>query len=631
MFTRAGGVVVVALLVLGCSKRTDVPGQCLPLPGATRSRLTADPAGDALYWFEPVRALDFDAALRTYDQLVRFDLRTRELTRLVDHVRSPIVFTRDGIVVRRDIGDDLSLALLDHSGQVRSLLPDFMAPDDAEPIDDHTIAVLARGDAPRAVYVLDLDHPKPKFLIEADVLLSTSGTKVFTLKDDDGISVDLVTGEQRKFSVTPKLHPQGSDLWYVSDRKLHVRSMTTGADRAIVAPANAWKLVHERGQVLARTSQKDGNSQSLLLRDGAATTLAAVGGGVTVLEATMLGERAWALIGHNTGNYSGDIGDTNAEADVCVIAKSGVTPFSTRSIPERYLPREAAMFASLARLHPEATMQILDGDDDPTTVVIHVPERGGMDDEAMRRRARFFHDRVTSILGDREIRTDVEFADRRIARARWRRERLAVRTSAGMGPGMLVDLASYPLELQHRAIAKDGARITCAGTLVNVRPLPLVDVTVRCIDGDRKRVIAIGTLAPGGTAKFAESYEVEDGAEPNLEVFAHDHPIEYLDRVEEDRDRKVFELGVAVYDATQLAIDTQSGDDELLVELSAPADFSDKPEATRLAAVADAYQRLQALRSLYGYDDEMKLTLHVDVKRSTIAYDYDGEKLTLHD
>jgi hypothetical protein len=623
---------MVVLLALGCSnKRTDVPGQCLPLPSTNRSELTADPEGNALYWFEPVRAWDFDAEMSGYSNLVRFDLRTRELTRVADHVRAPIIFTRLGIVVPRDVGEFRSLYLVERTGNLQQLLPDYLRPDDAERIDDHTIAVLARGDTRHAVYVLDLDRPRPTFLIEADTLLSVSGTVVFTQKDADGVSVDLATGVRRKFSVPNKVTPQGSDLWYVADQKIHVRSMTTDADRAPPVPARPWKLVHEYGQVLARTSPKDGDVYALLLRNGAAEKLADIRGKVTVMEALVADERTWALIGHNSSNYDGDVALTNAETDVCVLPETGSVTFQTRSVPQRFLDREAAIFAALETLRPKATLQIMDSYNEPTTAVIDVPEPGGNDMEAMRQRARFFHERVTSILGDREIRTDVQFSDGRIAHMRWRRERLGLRATAGMGPGVLADLASYPLELQQRAIAKDAGHITCSGTLVNLRPLPLVDVQVRCIRGDRKRVIAIGTLPPGGSARFSESYAASEDDNPQLQISAHDDPIDYLDRVDEDRDRKVFELGVAIYDATHLAIDSRTTEDGFYVELKGSAEFADQPEAKRLAAVEDAYQRLQALRPLYSVDDATKLSIHIELRRSSIMYDYDGEKLTVDD
>lgn len=621
------------LVALGaCAKsKVDMPGQCLPVPSTMRFGLTASPSGDALYWFEPVTLRDFDAERRGYTNLVRFDLHTRQLATVADHAVKPALFTRDGIVVQRDIGEMRSLVLVEHDGALQSLLPDHLRPLDVEPVDDHTVAVLASGEARRAVYTLDLDQPRPKYIIDADILISVGGTTVFTGKDDDGVSIDLVSGKRRTFSLPPTLTPEGSDLWYVEDDKIHVRSMITDDDRSLFVQKRDWKLVLERGAVLARVSQRKGDSQAILLRDGGSTTLSDVRGGVSVLEATIIGERTWALIGHNSSNYDGDIGDTQAEADVCVIAPSGSTSFVTRSVPERYLDRSEALFASLKVLHPRALLQVMDGYGEPTTVLIEVPERGGADFEAMRRRARFFHERVTAILGDREVRTDLQYSDRRIAHVRWRRNRLETRATAGMGFALEADYASYPIELRQRALSKADKRITCAGTLVNLRPLPLLDVKIRCIAGDRTRVIEIGTLAPGAAQPFSQSYEVNDDDEPNLEISIQNDAVEYLDQLDEERDHKAFELGAAVYEATGLAIDEQDLSDDPLVTLTAPEDFAKKPEDVRFTAVANAYQRLQALRALYGYEDGAKMGLHIEVRRSTIAYDYDGEKLTLHD
>lgn len=159
-----------------CSKPvTDKPGTCLPLPPATRSALAADPDGDALYWHETVTIRSFDAERATFQRLVRFDLRTRRSERLLDYVAPMMLFMRGKLVMLRP-GNRWRIVMLEDDGAVQALTPDYLGVIDVEPLDEHTLVFLATGDGAKAVYTLDLDNPRPEYLADAGVLLSTSGS-----------------------------------------------------------------------------------------------------------------------------------------------------------------------------------------------------------------------------------------------------------------------------------------------------------------------------------------------------------------------------------------------------------------------------------------------------------------------
>lgn len=622
-------------LTAACKKPppADAPGTCLPLPPAVRNQLVVDPDGEVLYWLEEVRVVDFYAELQAYDRLMRFDFRTRRAEVVLDHAAAPIQFIA-GKPLLLESGDHYRLVLIERDGQVQELTPDYFDVLDFEIINDHTIAVLAEGDGLRAVYSLDLNQPRPEHLLDADVLLSTYDGRIYMRIDDAGVILDPKTGKRDTFPLRKHGVPSGDTAFFVDTNAVKAESMSTGRSRGAIATPGEWKLVHQPGSILVRMPVRNNRSRAWLLRGEAAKPLADVVGGTSILAAAIRGSQTWAVIGHNTGNFIGDLAKTHAEADICLLPDSGDVSFATRSVPARYADKADRLFEALPGDAETATVQILDGPGTPTSVnIVLKKEAGGLDLDAMRARVRGLQRSVTTVLRDPEVRTEIEFADKRTAVERWRRDRLRTRVSVGMGDAIISDPTDFDVEVREldNKPAKD--QITCAGTLVNLTARKLDHVTVRCT-ANRKLVIELGDLEPNATKQFAQTFPAEHNGGALFEVFHGAKELEVRDATVEERTEKVFALATDVYADTQLALKqhtTKPEDKEVSVELEAELEFDLRSWDAREQAAAAAYHRYQALRDIYHLDANSELTLHIEVKLTDISYDFDGKKLTRSD
>src|SRR5439155_1962268 len=152
-----------------------------------------------------------------------------------------------------------------------------------------------------------------------------------------------------------------------------------------------------------------------------ATPLASLRGNTTVIGAVRVGDRTWALVGHNVANYAGDFGELSTEADVCALPDSGEVSFATRNVPARYADKQQALFDAARTFSPDATTQVLDDVRAPPTLFIKTTAGGG-GLTALRTRAREAHEHVASVLADRDVSTELEEPDHRSGRVRWRRD-----------------------------------------------------------------------------------------------------------------------------------------------------------------------------------------------------------------
>jgi len=626
-------LLAVAVVLAACKsspppEHVDAPGDCLPLPAAARTSLVADPLGGGLYWFEPVRTHDFNSDLHGYETLVRYDLSSHRLEVIADHVTLPVTVLGDKVIVSRVVDKTATLALVDRGRHVQSLLPDYLTPVDVEPIDDHTIAVLANGDGPRAVYTLDLDRPRPHHLIDADVLVSTWGGRVLVYVDQDLVSIEP-NGRRRPLAKPgDTAHPQGQDAYTVVDSAIHVHRMIGGDDRTIVGDKRRWKLSNQSGSILARTPPDADRSYAYLLAANTAKPLPTVTGGTSIVGAAQLGGQTWALIGHPSVNYVGDLGDTDAETEVCLLPASGTVAFRARVFPKRYADKTELLHAAMPEAHG---MQILQEVDSPTTLYVDVTEAGGEDLARMRDRARAVQAKVTSLLGDREIRTDVHYTDDRSGVMRWRRDRLRYRALAGMGDALLSDPADYDLEvtdLVNRLEPKGKVpKVLCSGTFTNVTAKPIEHVDVRCVGGDRLRVISIPAIAAGESAHFDQSFDAPDGEQPFFEVVSGREPLEVRMVENEARLLEVFQLAAAVHDATQLTLEQHKPAAPMTVRVSAPAGFAQRSVDDLTAVARTAYQRFVSIGRIYGLPPDPEFTLTIAIEAGK-TYKFDGTELT---
>lgn len=627
MTTRA--VLLVGLLAACEKKAVDRPGDCLPLPAAARSDLVADPQGGGLYWLEPVQRANYDAQLATYWKLVRFDLHSRRLESLYDHVESPVyIFEDKMLMIRTD--NQRRLVLQTRGGRGQELLPDYLSPVDAEWIDAHTIAVLADGDGPRAVYTVDLQRPRPHLLHDADAVLSSKDGIVYTWVDDKGVAIDVAKGTTTTFEQKEKATPLGDEIFYVDGEEVVGFSMAKGTTRPVIEERRAWKLVHQHGAVLARTPMINGRSYATLIEPGRTTPLATLVGGTSILGVARLRSQTWALVGHDTANYDGDLAATSAETEVCLLPESGDVTFKTRSVPGRYAHKENAIQAAMARLAPNAVYQILDGADAATTLFVELPNAGNDDHDAMRDQVTRIHEQVTALLEDPEVITELRYADLRSAVYRWRRARLRGRASSGMGDVTLGDASSYDLEVADLVNGLDDeGKMYCSAKLTNLTKEPLTDLEVRCILGNRTDVIRIPVLPPGKTFELSERLEADVGAEPLFEVVRKQEPLELYDRKALQKQKDLLELALRVYRETELALSAHSVADDFSVSLLARRGFDRRSESERAAAVDKAYRAYnERMREIFDIEASKTLEMTLDVDHSEVGYTYDGEVLS---
>ncbi len=633
---RAGAARILLALVATAAACADSKATksdpCLPLPAAQRRSLTANPHGGSLYWLEAIRARDFDSELDIHWKLVRYDVRARRVHDVAVNVGSPLLSQGDDLLALRFDAKG-AITRFGRDGTIQALTPSHFDVEDVERINDRDLAFLATGEGPRAVYTLDLNNPRPRHVVDADSLLTSAGGNIFAVAKGEGIAIEPSTGARTSFTPRESYVPLATEQIEVEFDQVLAYSMLDGAMRKVHTEREPWRLVYSPGAILARTAPKDGRSKAVWIKPGTVVPLPPVLGGTSIVGVTELEGQHWALIGHNTANYIGDLADVSPEVDVCLLPSSGSFERATRYIPQRYEAKHRALMAAASRHAPDASLQVFDADNgEPVTLEIHVKDEVGSDLAAMRERVRSLHRGVTSVLGDREIRTRVHFRDKRSAVQRWRRSRLRDRTFVGMGDALMSDPSDVDVELRDLARATKDGKLTCSGTLVNRGTASLEGHVIRCIYGDRNRTIAVPALEPGASFAFDQSYDVDEDATAWVEVYRGSEPVEFLSTKYEAQMERVFTLATKIFADTGLALDTHDpADDEISVTLVSPSTFESVSEADRREAANKAFEGYQALRAIYDVPETTPLSLRIAVQGRPVSYDYDGKTLTTDD
>jgi hypothetical protein len=620
-------VVVFALLVGACgSPRRDEPGTCLDLPGARRQNLVADPAGEGMYWLEDSTSRNIDGDIHRWSQVVHYDLRSHHREVVRANIGAPLVVLRGKLLALR-LTTNPTVAIVARDGTTQDLTPANLKVVDFEPVDEHTIAFIADGDGPRAVYTLDIDLPRPRYVVDADTLLDAADGHVFVLDGEQGIAIDLRSGERTTFKPTGHLFPVGIYQVEAEGSMVRGHSMIDGKVRTLVDTPDDWRFVYTPGAVLARTPPQHDVSEAVLLTATGTIPLPSVAGGTTLLGVANLDSDRWALVGHNTTNYVGDLADNSSESDVCLLPTSGTAVFKTRVVPKQYEDKRQRVFAVSEELSPGSGIQVFDGDDTPITLAIRVKPRAESDFDLMRASARKLHHGVTSLLGDREIKTEVTFSDERTAITQWRCSDQRERTFIGMGDALMSDPAELALELRSGLDDVEKGKLHCSGKLINHQAAPLTGLSVQCIAGDRTRPIPVPDLAPGASFAFAKDFEVDDEPLPNVEILRGGQTVDFLDAAHEETMHRVFDVATTVYAETGLALQEHQVDPDLVVTVHIGTDFAKATEERRLDLAHKAYDRFAALRDIYGKPEDTTLELKIQIQGLPISYEYDGEKL----
>ncbi|NVB83293.1 MAG: hypothetical protein HOV81_33285 [Kofleriaceae bacterium] len=627
---RRVAVVLVLLALVACRRGRKPDGDmCLALPAAIRTQLTAGPDG-RLYWLERARDYDFDAELTGVNRLVRYDLRNRRAEVVFDDAGAPIRFIGGQLLaLRHSHSGSWTLVLLAGDLHTQELTSSSLDVRDVEVLDAHTVVFLAEGVGARAVYVLGLDELKPYHLVDADILLSASGGHVFARKGDDVLVVDVKTRAISKVPYIRKSEPQGASLVHLDGERVLVHDMLSHETKPVELAARKWKLVYQGDTTLARTAPSGGRSYASVVANGRATALPTIVGRASIVSTAELDRRTWALIAHNTTNYQGDVGETDAEADVCALPAAGDVTVPTRVVPARFADRSQPLFDALEATSPTATLQFIDADGAPPTVSLHLlKESAGSDLAAMRKRARDLEDRVTRQLRDPEIRTDVMFADRRRAVYRWRRDRQRSRITVGMGDALLSDREDYDFEVSKVENERKDGKITCSGTLRNLTHRALTGLDIKC-SGNRNHLIHIDKMEVDETRAFSQTFEIsEDGEAAYLEVLLDGKPSEPRDAEQEERDMAAFTLATEAFAATGLWLDYHAvRDDDVVVSLLTDIDFLERDAAAQEAAIKAAYEQYTGLRAIYGLPATAPLHVRVRVQLSDAVFRYDGSRL----
>ncbi|MBA3396958.1 MAG: hypothetical protein H0T89_30290 [Deltaproteobacteria bacterium] len=219
------------LALAACSSPRDRRNRddaCLPLPGAIRRGLVADPAGGALYWIEDVSTADYDAELQIQARLVRYDLAARRLDVIADWVAAPFHFMRGGIVVRQASDGAWRLVRIPHTGRIEVLTPSHLSVYDAEPVDPGMLVVRAGGDGMSAIYTLQLHRPRAALLAKADILLGVAAGQAVIERDDAHFAIDLETGAERPLELPDGATPNRDEAWFVAENTVRLHVMSTG-------------------------------------------------------------------------------------------------------------------------------------------------------------------------------------------------------------------------------------------------------------------------------------------------------------------------------------------------------------------------------------------------------------------
>jgi hypothetical protein len=600
---------------------------CLPLAPAVRYRLAAAPDGSSLYWFERLRNYDYDSDLDSSLRLMRYDVRSRETKEVFENATPPIRFIGGQLLALRVRDSEARLVLVGNDGHLQELTDTTLDVYDVELVDSHTIAFLASGVGATAVYTLDLSELRHYPLVDADTLLGTSAGTVFVRQGDDVVAVNTKTKAVTRSAYVMRSVGLGDHLFYVENGTVIAQDITSGSPKPTITTERAWKLAHQGDTILARTAVDDSKSFASVVTGERVVPLPTVTGGASIVATAQIGAKTWALVAHNTANYIGDVGDTDAEADVCLLPSTTEVSYPTRIVPARYVERSEQLFEALRAIAPKAVLQLSDHNRDPVTVFVELRgETGGGDFAAMRKRTREVYDSVTRLLNDREIRTEIVFDDERHGYYRWRRDRLRYRTTVGMGDAVVSDPADFDFEvsgLDNKV--QDEKTITCSGTLRNLGKAIEGGFDIQC-SGNRKHLIHVDQLGANEAKKFAQTFEMSpDGERPFLRVLVEGKPSEVRNADEEDLAGRVFDVAVDAYAASKLFLERHHvSEGELYITLHAAPEFLVQAPDQQERAVRAAYEKYLALRALYELDPKAPVSMHVDVERTDSTFDFDG-------
>jgi hypothetical protein len=632
---RLAAYLVVLSFAAGCGHKTtsskyDEPSTCLAVPPALRYHLQAAPDGVSVYWLEATRQYDYNNIFRSFDNLVRYDLRERHADVLLDHVERPLVIRDADVYTRRKRGEVRELVRVNRRKEVQVLTPDYLDVLDVSEVDDKTLVFLADGDGNRAVYRFELDRPRYHYLGDATELYGVDGDRVYVAAKDGATVINLKTGVATPLGDVKRDVAHGKYLYTVVDETVHVLDLASGNDKVAVDKKAKWRLYDQYDSVIARTAPVDDRSMAYVLVDGVAKPLPNVIGGTSLFGTSKVGPKLWGLIGHNTANSLGDPADTVAESDVCVLPESGPAVFKTRMVPGRYLMKQSKLMNALAQHVPGAGVQVSEDFDYPVTVSVTMhTELAGNDWKRVRERVKEIHEEATALVEDKNIRTDIEFADHRIAFRAWRRDRLRDRTFVGMGTALMSDRAEYDVEVQGLVNKWGDKGLDCIGTLINLTANRYENVTVRC-SAERSRSIKIPVLEPHASVPFNKTFLYDDDQSgPFFEVYDDKYdPLEIYYTEHEARMKVLVDVALAEYAASGFQLLSHTTDKKIEVRVLAPETFATRGEAAQTAIARAAYKRYEAIRTLFDVTPYATYTMEIDIRGSSDIYDFDGTTLT---
>jgi hypothetical protein len=624
------------ILLFACSSKTktapvDQPGSCLPLPPALRFHIEPDPRGDGLYWMEAVEYFDYLSGLRSFENLIRYDFRTRTQSIVTDHVVKPLLFSGGDVYVRRSYGDKQEFVHIDKGKRVHTLTPDYMDVHDVLQVDENTFALLADGDGFRAVYILTTDRPRPRYLHDADTLVGVDAKHVLIEKGVDTLAVEIATGKTTPFVNVPGATVLGTDAFIVENEQVRNYQLMGGENRIVIDRRAPWKLVFQRDSVLARTAPKDDRSEAFLIEKGKATPLPSVSGGTSIYGTARLGSRMWALIGHNSANSILDPAETVTESEVCSLPSGGPVIWQTRIVPGRFLAKSDRLMGALMREAPGAGVQIAEDYNYPVAVSVTMQTEYARRDYAkMRKRVAEIHEEATKLLEDPDVRTEVTWADGWIAIRAWRRDRLRESTSVGMGDALLANPQDVDVIVRNLVDAHTEGEFECSGSITNTHAEKLENLLLRC-GSDRQFSIHIPVLEGNETKEFKKIWpqgEEDTWISPLFEITQNGELLQMIDEAHERQTERLLDLCERQYAASKITMLTHTIDRNVSLSFWAPEEFVKYTDAERLAVVKDLYRRFQAVTSIYELPSTTPISLVISVHMHADTYDYDGVQLT---
>lgn len=632
---RVAAWLVILSFAAGCghkksSSRYDEPNTCLAVQPALRYHLQASPDGVSVYWLEATRQYDYNNIFRSFDNLVRYDLRDRRADVLLDHVERPLVIRDDDVYTRRKRGEVRELVRVNRRKEVQVLTPDYLDVLDIAEADEKTLVFLADGDGNRAVYRYEIDRPRYHYLGDATELYGVDGDRVYVAAKDGATVINLKTAIATPLGDVKRDVAHGRFLYTVVDETVHALDLANGNDKVVIDKKAKWRLYDQYDSVIARTGPVDDRSMAYTLVNGVPKQLPNVIGGTSLFGTSKAGNKMWALVGHNSANTLGDPADTVAESDVCVLPDGGPAVFKTRIVPGRYLAKQSKLMAALQQHVPGAGVQISEDFDYPVTVSVTMhTEFGGTDWKRMRERVKEVHEEATALVEDKNIRTDIEFADHRIAFRAWRRDRLRERTFVGMGTALMSDRAEYDVEVQGLVNKWGDKGLDCIGTLINLTGKTFENVTVRC-SAERSRSIKIPVLEPHASVPFNKTFLYDDDQSgPFFEVYDDKYdPLETYYTEHEARMKVLVDVALAEYGVSGFQLLSHTTDKKIDVRVLAPETFATRPEGAKTAIARAAYKRYEAIRTLFDVSPYATYSLEIDIRGSSDIYDFDGTTLT---